>query len=206
MWLAHHGILGMKWGVRRYQNPDGSLTSVGRKRYGNSKKPIKIKKGSDIYRITIDPWDTTYDNKKYVSLNKEDHKKWQEYLGDAYYDMGYTTYDIKYKTTKDLKIANFAEVGKIFMEKSVSSDMLNMMINDTEKASDFLNYKSEDFDDMLHLNFAAQTQTGKMFVDELMSRGYQGIQDKHGQNTSDNPVIVFNPEKNLKVKEISYYK
>lgn len=30
--LAHHGILGMKWGVRRYQNKDGSLTELGKKR------------------------------------------------------------------------------------------------------------------------------------------------------------------------------
>lgn len=30
--LTHHGILGMKWGVRRYQNADGSLTAAGKKR------------------------------------------------------------------------------------------------------------------------------------------------------------------------------
>lgn len=32
-YLEHHGIPGMKWGVRRYQNEDGSLTYKGKKRY-----------------------------------------------------------------------------------------------------------------------------------------------------------------------------
>ena len=32
--LKHWGIIGMKWGIRRYQNPDGTLTPEGRERYG----------------------------------------------------------------------------------------------------------------------------------------------------------------------------
>lgn len=36
--LYHHGILGQKWGIRRYQNPDGTLTREGKARYKNDQK------------------------------------------------------------------------------------------------------------------------------------------------------------------------
>ena len=34
--LYHHGIRGQRWGIRRFQNEDGSLTSAGEKRYDES--------------------------------------------------------------------------------------------------------------------------------------------------------------------------
>lgn len=41
--LYHHGVKGMKWGIRRYQNEDGSLTPAGKKRYSESLTPKNIK-------------------------------------------------------------------------------------------------------------------------------------------------------------------
>ena len=45
--LYHWGIKGMKWGVRRYQNKDGTLTSDGQKRYGTKPRSNNPKKMTD---------------------------------------------------------------------------------------------------------------------------------------------------------------
>ena len=39
--LYHHGVKGMKWGVRRYQNKDGSLTAAGKKRNARADQAIR---------------------------------------------------------------------------------------------------------------------------------------------------------------------
>lgn len=54
-YLAHYGILGMKWGVRRYQNADGSLTAEGRNRYGYIDKTRFTNGADDILAPVENP-------------------------------------------------------------------------------------------------------------------------------------------------------
>ena len=52
--LYHHGILGMKWGVRRYQNKDGSLTPKGKKRYSEDYNETRNITGKGLKRMSND--------------------------------------------------------------------------------------------------------------------------------------------------------
>ena len=62
--LMHWGIKGMKWGVRRYQNKDGSLTPAGKKRY--DKEMAKLKEEEKIAKNKL---------KTQAKLNKRDEKR-----------------------------------------------------------------------------------------------------------------------------------
>jgi hypothetical protein len=75
--IAHYGIKGQKWGVRRYQNEDGSLTNAGKKRYGtaeNFEKQYPIdKKKADV--ATINSGKDAARNAKEINRNLKEMEK-----------------------------------------------------------------------------------------------------------------------------------
>lgn len=75
--LYHHGILGQKWGVRRYQNEDGSLTKAGKRREMNQFKSDMLRKYDKTSEL----------EKKYAQADKEYEKgnydKYDKLLAEA---------------------------------------------------------------------------------------------------------------------------
>lgn len=64
--LYHWGIKGMKWGVRRYQNKDGSLTKAGKKRYGETDDSETVEERRAKLLKSTDP-DELYKNRSLLS-------------------------------------------------------------------------------------------------------------------------------------------
>ena len=73
--LEHHGVLGMKWGVRRYLNADGSLTNKGKKRYYEGSSDSKKRaKGYERMLNDIDEEKVLINSKSYKQAKKEYNK------------------------------------------------------------------------------------------------------------------------------------
>ena len=92
--LYHHGILGMKWGIRRYQNKDGTLTDEGRARYHVKSSAYKLQDkyerrlkaqsdyavaSSKYKRLIEDAWDDSDPAKRQKAM-EEVNKIMMEYM------------------------------------------------------------------------------------------------------------------------------
>lgn len=153
----------------------------------------------------MDKTDRTFNNKKYVSTSEYDNALWEDYMVDAYKSLGREVYAVKYKTIQDIKVADETRLGKMFMDSMQSHP--DETTNQTYKSMDFLRWHPDSITsaEAASINMAAQTALGNHFIDQLMNEGYGAVSDVHGRNVSEDPLIVFDPEKRMKKTSMKKY-
>lgn len=122
--LYHHGIKGMRWGVRRYQNKDGSLTAAGKKRYNvdieTAEKKLKEAKQNE-QKARIDYNLKTAGGAFY-------NKKASDKLNDSVRKTGWAKQDLQSEKIKEKlnretkKSARRSKLEKQYLEKGMNQE------------------------------------------------------------------------------------
>lgn len=176
-YLVHHGILGMKWGVRRYQNKDGSLTAEGRKRYLND--------------------DGTYNEtaKKEIPLTAMTDEELRQRNNRIRLENDYHTLSEEARKRNESRVAkallNFAEkaAGRIF-DKALSSmlDKAKSGNDDEDEKKSLSDYSKDELSHPENLSAEELKELSKMVANAKVVKGY-------GDSMPDPPVKKRNKKK-----------
>lgn len=217
--LMHHGILGMKWGVRRYQNTDGTLTAAGKKRYGSSEEQYRT--GDKLYRVGKDHIDFNKGGGLYVSSNTDDVKRYVKNMGPTklrnFFKLETGSHVQNIKVTKDLKMPNHEETAKMCAEflskdsktlKDFNDSIYSYAVshkdgepitkNDLDKA--IKNPSSKEAQQISYGLFTVfgdgqYSDVSKKFYDYARSKNYTALPDIHDRysGTGESAMIVLDP-------------
>ena len=127
-YLIHHGVPGQKWGYRRWQNEDGSLTPEGREHYGRIKEngAYVLKKGSTVNRVSTLKKEKLKGNKYlYTDVDKDVYEgAFSTYLKYAYPDYSGNSRKIYKKTyiAKEDLIAPTEKKAKQILDNRLYGD------------------------------------------------------------------------------------
>lgn len=223
-YIFHHGIKGMKWGVRRFQNKDGSLTNAGKKRYIEYDPVVLARKGETVNHVSDNPLKTFRKGKSiYVSKGKEDLDNYLLTMAMQSTKSDGDIYNTKISVLNDL--ISPSEKARVNEFIDLYSDNKAVMAKDLAKAkrdTSVIKLRSEEslarkyqkanpekvykvFAKTLNVNANGKTA----YFEHLKKKGYNAWVDdndvKYNSVGSKNAMAVFDTIKDLKISEIEIY-
>lgn len=158
--LYHWGVKGMKWGVRRYQNKNGSLTPAGKKRYADKLEPSAS--DSAVTKRVKNDYNKMSDKefmRKYQTTKKTYAKRVEKY-GDPYMNSPMAKYGKKQADKKKMSADEKERASRkndLKNRRTMSDADLKKKIERLKMEKEFKNLTNEDI------------RPGKTFVNDVMS-------------------------------------
>lgn len=208
-YLAHFGIKGQKWGVRRFQNEDRTFTEAGKRRYYPERNPFKIRRVEPV-----SDKDKTELNKRIKNAEREYQKSARTYFNnidnrkDLAREKTFLSFQQAEKKVKDLKI-----LQKLQDKKFISQHQLNIaqkyrdqgMSDEQAKVQAYKRVRTEKI-----LAVAAVTTVGmaalqvakvnRASIDSVISKGtrIQNLSSNPDKGVHDAFFASYTPEDNQK--------
>lgn len=190
-YLAHHGILGQKWGIRKYQNKDGTLTAEGRAHYGDVRQKVLEKtegKERRIGKLSDDWYERERKDEGIESIDKDTDliKKGATFQRIA-----------TYGEPVDSKRKYVSILYDDKLEYVTESDVLP--VGDKDKVA-IINYESKKPIKVATLS-KTQEEIRKFMGDDTANKYYQDLYEVYGQKKTNGLLKEFG---NKKVSELTY--